>query len=860
MDSATILDRLERNKPVRVADPVPGLGEAYFSRLVVLYGGDVRELEVLGSKWRQVLRLAADRAWAYRAGGVYERSRGRWTKSAAAFISAGFNATDPISRHAFQVGAIDSLARAGKVDEAEALARRIAKGLRRRREPGLAARAMLNLGNSLVYQDRMSEARKVLQIVLPQLESSGLVQEATSARLALSSSHLFGGDPRLAESLAREVEATATESGGEYLANLARLNIALSMIVTGRSEEAHRILIGLRAELADSTPDSARVEEYLGDAYARLNLWEEAEESYRAALGTTPLIPLHKANLELGIGQALAAQGRPDEALAYFDRARRGYRKLNNRAWEAVCLHGTARIDHRNGRLRESARRLAQAEILASDSPSHLAEIWLTQSEMGFDRLQKAERLIKRFGYLDLVWKVYCLKAQRAKNPLPHFRKMFEAITAARLARNSVAVRFRFMEDKSEAIRAYLGSLLSTDTSEAVQEALLVIEQARSTTLIDEILTAGTYPKQLVDSLSRIRELIERLMDEPATGQARLSRRDGPSLSRAQKAATEGLMAVLVSPDQARSAPKSAVVLAETNIGIRILSGGRSSAPHSPDAKVAELLRWLPFELLAPMTDPSVDADPALAILQEIADVFASIWRELPSSICPDGLTWRIPWTACSHVVGHPREWFLSLHPAMNGRYAGSLNRDAKAVVWLGQSEDLTYAKTEAEAISRKFLDCPILTTRAEVQESINRTYEVVHVVSHAVHLAQNPAFSTIEFPDGPLFSYEIARSGLKVRLATLSACETGSVSIANRSEPDGIARAFLARGAESVVASQWPLDDEAGYRQFNLFFDSLIAKYPIEQALQGARVACRDWRAHPYYWGALALYAGYEK
>jgi len=136
----------------------------------------------------------------------------------------------------------------------------------------------------------------------------------------------------------------------------------------------------------------------------------------------------------------------------------------------------------------------------------------------------------------------------------------------------------------------------------------------------------------------------------------------------------------------------------------------------------------------------------------------------------------------------------------------------------------------------------------------------VVHVVSHAVHRPRNPALSTIEFPDGPVFSHEIARSRLKVRLATLSACETGSVSIASRSEPDGIARAFLARGAQSVIASQWPLDDEAAYRQFNLFFDALIDGYPITEALHGARVACRDWRAHPYYWGALALYAGYEK
>ena len=860
MDSEAILSRLTNNEPVSVSEPVDGLGQAYFSKLLHLYGGEVAGLESLGKKWRRVLRMAADSAWVYRAGGVYERSRGKWRASAAAFISAGDHATEPVTRYAFQVGAIDSLARAGKVADAELLARRIAVSLRRLGESGLAARAMLNLGNSLVYQDRMTEARRVLQSAIPDLELSGFVQEAVSGKMALSSTYLFGGDPRLAETLAREVESAAKEHGLEYLANLARLNVALSMILTGRSEEAHRILIELRSALADSVADSVRVEEYLGDSYSRLNLWDEAYDSYHEAFVIGSPIPLHRANLELGMGEALTAMGRLDDARLHLERARRGYRNLNNEPWQAVCLHRIARLDLVAGNRALAIRRLASAESLAANSPFHLSEIWLTQTEVGVDRLARAKALISRYGYLDLAWKVHWLRAISSQRPLPHFRKMFDSIATSRLGRRSAAARMRFMEDKTRAMQAYLGYLLSKPTGANVREAVQVIERARSVTLIDEILTAGTYPQELTDSLARIRSQIGQLLDEPPSGQTRFGVRRGVRISQAQRTATEGLMALRLISGDPKSHAESGVILAELDSEFGILSGGKVFWPTVSGSQLADLVRWMPFELLAPMADPKVLVGSAIQILQDIAGAFAPVWKSKAASICPDGLAWRIPWSACSILADYPSEWALSLHPAMNCRFQGKLDRESKAVVWLGKSDDLKHARVEAESVAGKFDNCPIVNTRAEAERSLNGKYDAIHIVSHAVHRSQNPALSTIEFPDGPVFSHEIARSRLNVRLATLSACETGSLSIASRSEPDGLARAFLARGAQSVVASQWPLDDESAYRQFNLFFDALIAGYPITKALHGARLACREWRDHPYYWGALALYAGYEK
>jgi tetratricopeptide (TPR) repeat protein len=877
MDLAPVFDLWEAGEPFRkrhLTRPdgasIDDLGQAYFTRLLTHYGSDPAKLNALGRHWRRVLPHADDNQWVYRAGGVFERAHGRWMPSAEAFLAAGDHATSPTQSYAFSIGAIDSLARAGKVDAARKLANKISRELINLGEPGLAARARLNLGNALVYQDRMPEARRVLSKAIPALDDAELALESASARLALSSTHLFGGEPRLAEQIAGIVADSALTLGADYLANLAGLNRALALTVTGRAEEAHRVLRELAGEFEDSPMDRWRVDEYMADALLRLNLWAEAEAAYRDVLQPgRALTPLHQANLELGLGQSLAAQGKTGPAQLHLRTAHRAYGRIGNRTWQGVCLHEMALLELEPAGedvavRRRALQRLLEAEALTADSPYHLTQIWLSLARFDpknsdDDRLHQAERAIRRYGYLDLEWQVHYLRATQTKSSHKgnYFRKMFASIVAGRLGTRSVSARMGFLKDKTEALRAYLGWLLEKPTEKRVAEAMDAIVQIRSVTLLDEILRSGSLPPVVADRLSAARSALEGSVDTTLLGGTRRPR-SSLSVNKAQRIATDALLELELATRPTIIGATDGVVVAETGQGINLIMGRRAMSLAVSEAELKRHLRWLSFEISAPMADRQADPSAANELLAHLASMFAEVWESDAKWICPDGLTWRIPWSLCSHFSDHARTWPIAMHPRMTDGYRGQLSPADRAVIWFGDSPDLPFAAREAEAIAAQFGDARIVTTQREARESLNDACGILHVVSHAVHRPNNPMLSSIHFPDGPIFAYEIAQSPLRLRLATLSACETGSISLATRSEPDGLARAFIARGAESVVASQWPLDDESGFIQFEAIYEALMSKCDLPAAIFRAQCICRAWRAHPYYWGALALYSGY--
>jgi len=77
-----------------------------------------------------------------------------------------------------------------------------------------------------------------------------------------------------------------------------------------------------------------------------------------------------------------------------------------------------------------------------------------------------------------------------------------------------------------------------------------------------------------------------------------------------------------------------------------------------------------------------------------------------------------------------------------------------------------------------------------------------------------------------------------------------------------GLARAFLEAGAEAVLASLWPVDDEAAFALMASFYRRLAAGEPRATALAGAKrdLRCARGRhlvaprAHPYFWAPFVL------
>jgi tetratricopeptide (TPR) repeat protein len=856
----TARELLKQNK-------VKGINRAFCDRVVHYFGTNTGKAAALSGLWHTFKTYGDEQAPALRARAINERLKGNWRASAEAFVKAGGQAEDPVERLSFQVGAIDSYARGGQVEKAVLLGEHLATELIRLDQPGLAARVHLNLGNALFWQDRMEEARHHLSRATPSLKAHGFLVEAASARMALSTTHLFGGRLKEARLHAVEAKDEAEHIDAKYLSHLCDINLAHVEILSGRPDDALDRLLRLKEALSDAPVDHARTLEFLGDAYFRLNLWPEAVDAYEEALAQPALIALHRAHLHLGLGQALRAAGRPQAAIEQLRTARTAYNRLRNRAWASAAMAAEAQALLDEGRIREARSLSRRAAKQAHDSGAsfyHAEALLIACSiDPSPHLLSEADRVVRKQGYLGLIWQVHYLRAKTADGgkKLPHFRRMFEAIQSGRLHVSSLASRASYFRDKNRAVQEFLEELLKRNRSE---EAVQIIEQTRSITLLDELLSAreSALRPETLERLKALREELRELgIDENNTGAARRSLSQAAPMASLQRRWLD-LTRELRSETQSLLPPRrdAGVILAQTQLDLYAIADG---TPHRLPMNVQALekaLRWLQFELLAPLADRNAPADEALKILGRLAEGLLQPWasKDQQIALSPDGILWRVPWSACV-AVSLEREAELRLHPSLGGNMMQIIGRNPRVALWCSNAPDLPHAGIEAKQFMESYPQAEVFTSADQIRSEMTGRFDLVHVVAHAKHRAANPMFSAVAFQDGPLFASEIARLGIKPDLVTLSACETGTMSVVSRDEPDGLARAFLARGARNVIASMWPLDDEVASRMFGDFFASLTSGASVGEALAQARQRARKWRMHPYFWGSLALYGGYS-
>jgi CHAT domain-containing protein len=102
---------------------------------------------------------------------------------------------------------------------------------------------------------------------------------------------------------------------------------------------------------------------------------------------------------------------------------------------------------------------------------------------------------------------------------------------------------------------------------------------------------------------------------------------------------------------------------------------------------------------------------------------------------------------------------------------------------------------------------------------------------------------------DGLLRTGEIAALPLGGKLAVLSACRTNAGTVLRGEGVMSLARAFFQGGAQAVVASLWPLRDEATARFFDRFYRHLSRGLSLSAALKAtqsesleAGVPAADW------------------
>ena len=146
--------------------------------------------------------------------------------------------------------------------------------------------------------------------------------------------------------------------------------------------------------------------------------------------------------------------------------------------------------------------------------------------------------------------------------------------------------------------------------------------------------------------------------------------------------------------------------------------------------------------------------------------------------------------------------------------------------------DDLPFAQKEVEMIATILRSRPLTgrqATKAEVMKRISGV-GLIHIAAHEdkstgeIALSPNPGW-TSQYPeeeDYILNMSDVQAANLRASLVVLSCCHSGQGKILKGEGVVGIARAFLAAGARSVLVSLWAINDEATMVFMKSFYQHL--------------------------------------
>ncbi len=178
-----------------------------------------------------------------------------------------------------------------------------------------------------------------------------------------------------------------------------------------------------------------------------------------------------------------------------------------------------------------------------------------------------------------------------------------------------------------------------------------------------------------------------------------------------------------------------------------------------------------------------------------------------------------------------------------------------------GLPDDLPFAAKEARAVAFERSGGRVFVGQAATEAELRSTAptsEIVHLACHGDYRPANPLSSALllapgQDQDGRLTAREVLSMSLSARLVVLSACRTALGKISAGDEIVGLVRAFLAAGAQKVLASLWRVSDVASAMLMKRFYRNLRTQTALE-ALYRAQQVVRRYFPHPAYWAGFIL------
>ena len=260
------------------------------------------------------------------------------------------------------------------------------------------------------------------------------------------------------------------------------------------------------------------------------------------------------------------------------------------------------------------------------------------------------------------------------------------------------------------------------------------------------------------------------------------------------------------------------------------------------------------------------------AVIGPIVDLLGSQYDELV--IVSDGALCVTPWPAIVESISIRTVPSLSSYQLITSVPEGHHKKTGALLVgnpWLKELKepphDLPFAQKEVEMIASILNTRPLTGREATKAEVIKRMSSVglIHIAAHGnkttgeIALSPNPGW-TSEFPqktDYILKMSDVQAANLRARLVVLSSCHSGRGRILKGEGVVGIARAFLAAGARSVLISLWAVDDEATMVFMKNFYQHLkegkTASAAVHQTMKSLRES--EKFSEMRYWAPFQLF-----
>ena len=393
---------------------------------------------------------------------------------------------------------------------------------------------------------------------------------------------------------------------------------------------------------------------------------------------------------------------------------------------------------------------------------------------------------------------------------------------------------------------------------EKLDEALFAAERGRAQTLIDNLLIQYKLPASKLAATIHLKEIVSRFFTELSSPTLFLAiegltiniwlLRRGKKVT-FRKGKLEG--------DRTDKFPVRALLqscLEKIGTDVRV---------RCEDRSFDELTRDCPFsrEVCEEVKKSFQSLDNPFKVFYDgiigpIVDMLGPQDDEMV--IVPDGALYFTPWAAVDESIRirtvpslTSYQLILNVPEGRHHKKTGALLvgnpclKDLKGV-W----HDLPCAQKEVESIASILNTTPLVgrqATKAEVMKQMS-SVGLIHIAAHGneltgeIALSPNPGW-TSQFPQEEDFLLKMSDmqvANIRARLVVLSCCHSGRGRMLKGEGVVGIARAFLAAGARSVLVALWAIDDEATMVFMKSFYQHLkegkTASVAVHQSIKCLR------------------------